>query len=131
MSIKPAIIDANGNLVESGVVYLASETEPIQSIYNAGNVTTNYAFDAVNGKIQKCTLTGSTTFTFVNAVIGNRYLFEFIENGTGGYTITLFSGITWCTSAPTFSTTANKRNIVGIYCIASNTYIGYNLGTGL
>lgn len=129
--INALILDASGNITQSALVRVASETEPIQTIYDAGNVATNYAFDANNGKIQKCTLTASTTFTFSNAVVGNRYLFEFIENATGGYTITLFSGITWCTTAPTFVTTANKRNIIGIYCIASNTYIGYNLGTGL
>jgi hypothetical protein len=61
--------------------------------YDVGNVNGTKALDWNNGITQTMTLTGSTTFTFANPVVGMRYHLIFTQSGSGKATVTLPSEV--------------------------------------
>jgi hypothetical protein len=54
------------------------------------------------------------------------------QDATGSRTVTWFSGISWAGgSAPTLTTTANKRDVFTFLQTASGTYLGFVAGQNL
>lgn len=73
------------------------------------------------------TMTGNGTLTLTGGVAGGVYTVEVLQDGTGGRTVT-WSGATWDGgSAPTLTTTANRKSILTFYYDGSN-YCGVLFG---
>ena len=72
------------------------------------------ALDWNNGNVQSVTLGGNRTFTFANPKDGGRYVIILAQDATGSRTIT-WPTIKWQGgTAPTLTTTANKKDIITI-----------------
>ena len=89
-------------------------------LYNNGNSGAAATINFANGDRQKITITAATTLTYTNALAGQILTLILIEDGTGGYSITLpttkwVGGLTG-----TFTTTANAINILTIVFDGTN-----------
>lgn len=92
--------------------------------------------DASTGNHFRITLTGNLTLAAPsNPTDGQRILIELIQNGTGGYTLTLdsaFNVTTSITGAITLVTTANTRTYIGaVYRSAGTKWDILAFGTGV
>lgn len=84
-------------------------------LYDNGNSGASKDIDWTNGDRQKLTVTASTTLTFSGAIAGKVLTLEIIEDGTGGYTITLPT-LKWPGGlAGAFTTTANAKNTITMF----------------
>ncbi len=86
-----------------------------------------------SGNAQRFRLTANATPTFTNPVKGAFYVLELQQDGTGSRTVT-WSGATivWPDGVtPTLTTTANRKDLIGLYCIdatSAGTYLGFVMG---
>lgn len=88
--------------------------------------------DKDKGSWRNVTLGGNRTLALSNVLVGQRFVIELIQDGTGSRTVTWFSGISWPANVvPTLTTTASKRDVFGFICTASNTYLGFIIGQNL
>jgi hypothetical protein len=70
-------------------------------------------------------LWGSTTIAITNAVAWQHFWIQYVQDATGGRTVTQFSTIRWAWgTAPTLTTTANKKDWVGHLCTSTGNYDG-------
>ena len=88
-------------------------TPVVTGLFDNGNSGTSKTITWTNGDRQKVTLSGNCTFTFSGAVAGQVLTLLLIENGTGGFSITLPT-IKWYPSSPSFITTANAKNSITV-----------------
>lgn len=107
----------------------------IDCLYGATNVATDAStvtFDCSVASVHRVTLGGNRTLALSNDLDDQRITLILKQDGTGGRTVTWFSGITWMTdggAAPTLAAGANKRTIVLVLRESSDVYLGWNLGT--
>jgi len=94
-------------------------------VVSLGSVSGTVSCDLSAGVAFTATLTGNTTFQFINWPAGlvEPEIYT-VQDSTGGRTITI-SGVAWepTGSAPTFSTAANAVNIIPV--------VSYNGGTNV
>ena len=98
-------------------------TNPLftEYVYSGGNATGTITPDAVNGSVQKFTLTGSITLNaFANPVAGQSMTLILTQDGTGGRTLT--SSMKWAGGAKTLSTAANSIDIATIFYDGTSYY---------
>lgn len=89
-------------------------------------------FDLSAGAIQGVTLGGNRTLALSNATVGQAFIINLTQDGTGSRTVTWFSTIRWVDGvAPTLTTTASKRDTFGFICTGSGTYDGYIVGQNI
>lgn len=93
----------------TGTTFTLQNGQP--TFYDAGNSGTAKDINWDNGPVQKVTLTGNCTFTFLNPNPGSSYTLILIQDGTGGRSVTL-NGFDFGDNTPTFNTGANKKNVV-------------------
>lgn len=87
----------------------------VDGIFDNGTQGGSYTVDWKKGDFQKVTISSNITIAYSNARAGQRLTLLLIENGTGGYTITLPSGATYKYPfgvVPPFVTTANAKNMI-------------------
>jgi len=103
-------------LAVSGVY---GSTEPATTTIS----TAAYTMDLSAGNFLPFSVATSTTITFSNAQPGPAYYLEMKQDGTGSRTMT-FSNCSWSGgAAPTFTTTANKTDLVVVrYSASFNKY---------
>ena len=83
--------------------------------YDNGNLGASPNINWAQGDRQKGLLNANATLTFSNAVEGQVLTLWLVENGTGGYSITLPAGIKYPNGiTPSFVTTANAVNVIVI-----------------
>lgn len=98
----------------TGATFLVSNAQP--ALFDAGNSGASLAIDWNNGPVQKVTLTDNATLTFSNPVAGGTYTLILVQDGTGGRAVVLGASWDFGENTPTFTTTANKKNVVsGLY----------------
>ena len=91
--------------------------------HDNGNSSSTTEIDWNDGPIQKITLNDNPTLTFTNPLDGARYLLHVIQDATGSRTVT-WPTIKWIGgSAPTLTTTVNKRDIV-VFVREGSDYYG-------
>lgn len=85
------------------------------------------------GNIHSITMPeGNITIAISNEAVGQCFLIEITQDATGSRTVTWFSTIRWTGgSAPTLTTTANKRDVFGFRVTGTDTYDGYIVGMNL
>ena len=122
-------IDLNVGAKGTGAVKHTTST--YQDIVSATDGTT-VTFDLSDGNYQKVTLGGNRTLALSNAKVGQFFVIDLVQDGTGSRTVTWFTTIKWAGgSAPTLTTTASKIDSFGFVCTSSGNYQGYILGQNL
>ena len=116
---------SNANIAQVAPRAFLKTPKPTYVLTYAASVTPNY----LNGDQQKVTLTGNITIVEpTNMAIDDWLMLEFLENGTGGYSITWFSTIKWLSADTSQNTAANKTTVYAIKKVAAGVYHGYLAG---
>jgi len=103
----------------------------VQTINTAEDGET-VTFDLAKGGLQEVTLGGNRTLAVSNVSVGQCFVIDLIQDGTGSRTVTWFTTIKWTDgTAPTLTTTANKRDSFGFICKSAGNYQGYIVGQNL
>lgn len=93
----------------------ADFADPLVAYFDAGNSGTALEIDWENGPVQKVTLTGNATITFVNPTAGRPYVLVMEQDAIGGRTVSL-TGWNFGDNAYTPNTAATSKNVVtGLY----------------
>ena len=75
---------------------------------------------------------GNITIAISNETDGQFFVIDITQDGTGSRTVTWFTTIKWAGgSAPTLTTTANKRDSFGFKCTGTDTYDGFIIGLNI
>lgn len=75
---------------------------------------------------------GNITIALSNVTTGQYFQVEITQDSGGSRTVTWFSTIRWAGGvAPTLTTTASKRDVLGFICTGSGTYDGYIIGQNI
>lgn len=75
---------------------------------------------------------GNITIALSNEQVGQKFIVAITQDGTGSRTVTWFSTIKWAGgAAPTLTTTASKRDILGFIVTGSGTYDGVVVGQNI
>jgi len=107
---------------------IKSSIQTIVADSDAATIT----FDLDAGNVHTVTLGGNRILALSNADTGQYFVLELTQDGTGSRTVTWFETIRWVDgSAPTLTTTADKRDVFGFRCTGTNTYDGYIVGQNL
>ena len=89
-------------------------------------------FDLDAGNVHTVTLGGNRILALSNADTGQYFVLELTQDATGSRTVTWFTTIRWVDgTAPTLTTTAAKRDVLGFRCTGTNTYDGYIIGQNI
>lgn len=111
-----------GNKTLTGQTRLDAHYGAIAADADAATVTFNLA--AANS--HQVTLGGARTLAVTGAQVGQAFFLILKQDGTGGRTVTWFSGIDWGTAGvPTLSTGINKRDMFSFFCSSSGEYQGF------
>ena len=75
---------------------------------------------------------GNITIALSNVTVGQMFIIEIIQDSVGSRTVTWFTTIKWPGgSAPTLTTTANKKDSIAFVCTSSGNYDAYPQGFNL
>lgn len=75
---------------------------------------------------------GNITIALSNEGVGQCFVINIIQDGTGSRTVTWFTTIKWAGgSAPTLTTTASKIDTFGFIVASAGNYYGYVVGQNL
>ena len=106
----------------------------IDSAYQTATDGATVTFDLGNGgyRKHKVTLGGARTLAISNGIVGQVFIIDLIQDGTGSRTVTWFSTIKWAGgTVPTLTTTANKIDSFGFIVTSAGNYQGYVIGQNL
>lgn len=110
-----------------GVPIDTAFADPIISFYDAGNSGTSKQIDWLNGPVQKVTMTGNCTFTFVNPIAGRPYVLIMVQ-GAGSHSVSL-TGWDFGDGAFVPNTAAGRKNVAtGLW--DGTEYIAGQFATG-
>lgn len=89
--------------------------------------------DCSLSNIHKITMpAGNITIALSNITTGQIIKVDITQDGVGSRTVTWFTTIRWSGGVePVLTTTASKRDSIGIECTGSNTYDGYVIGQNI
>lgn len=109
----------------SGTITTPTIVTPIvKTAYSIGTLGTTETINWANGDLQQGTLDENVTLDFSNAVAGQRLTLFLLQDGTGTNTIAFTPTIVWQdATTPTWTTTANKMNVMVIY-YSGSAYFG-------
>jgi hypothetical protein len=75
---------------------------------------------------------GNITIALSNEGVGQAFIINILQDGTGSRTVTWFTTIKWAGgSAPTLTTTASKIDTFGFIVASAGNYYGYIVGQNL
>ncbi|MBA7475302.1 hypothetical protein ES707_10668 [subsurface metagenome] len=75
---------------------------------------------------------GNITIVVINEINGQIFKIDVTQDAVGSRTVTWFDTIKWADgSAPTLTTTANKRDTFGIVVTGAGTYDGFIIGLNI
>lgn len=106
----------------------------IDSGYQTATDGATVTFDLGNGgyRKHKVTLGGARTLAISNGIVGQVFIIDLIQDGTGSRTVTWFSTIKWAGgTVPILTTTANKIDSFGFIVTSAGNYQGYVIGQNL
>jgi hypothetical protein len=89
-------------------------------------------FDMAVSDKHTVTLGGNRTLAVSNVSVSQTFMIVLVQDGTGGRTVTWFSGIKWPGgTVPTLTATASKADVFSFVCTASGAYYGFTVGLNL
>lgn len=92
-----------------------------EAVYSNGNSGTSLAVNLDNGNLQSVTITGAVAITQTTPTHPGKYTLVITQDGTGH--VYSLSGIKWAAgAAPTYSTAANKIDVISIIYDGTNYY---------
>lgn len=110
---------------------LTGTYQPFQSYTPdaAGTATCNLAL----GNHHRITMpAGNITIALSNGTAGQKFIIDITQDSVGSRTVTWFTTIKWAGgSAPTLTTTASKRDVLGFVVTGSGTYDGFIVGVNI
>jgi hypothetical protein len=75
---------------------------------------------------------GNITIALSGGTVGQKFMIAITQDSGGSRTVSWFSTIRWTDgTAPTLTTTANKRDVFGFIITGSNTYDGFIVGQNI
>ncbi len=88
-----------------------------------GSVSGAQTFDGAKGNVCTLTATGNITLTLANLRVGETYLLQFTQDGTGGRTLETsgFSVVGYDAEITTISADASSTTVLVFMCVSSNT----------
>ena len=117
-----AYVDINGSI--SG----AAIRTPLIADADGATIT----FDLDKGNTHGVTLGDNRTLAISNESAGQKFMLRILQDGTGSRTVTWFSTIKWAGgTAPTLTTTADKADVLGFLCTATDAYDGFVVGQNI
>lgn len=122
---NPIHIGTDGKLIEKPITQTVTTLTPAAS----GTATCNLAL----GNMFEVTMpAGNVTIALSNVTTGQIFEIGITQDSGGSRTITWFTTIKWAGgSAPTLTTTANKRDRFIFICTGTNTYDGFIIGQNI
>ena len=85
--------------------------------------------DLAKRGIHQVTLGGNRTLAVSNETVGQVFILSLLQDGTGSRTVTWFSTVAWSGgSAPTLTTTINKRDVFAFIVLSAGNYAGFVVG---
>lgn len=107
---------------------VTAEYEDWVTLTSSANIT----IDLSKGNKFKVTLAHNTTFTVINAKVGQTFQLRIQQDATGGRTSTLFSTIKWpYGNAPVLTTDANKADKLVFEVVSEGQYDGVAVGQSM
>lgn len=89
-------------------------------------------FDLSLGNYQRVTMAGNRTLVLSNVQVGQVFMLDLIQDGTGTRVPTFFTTIKWAGGvAPTLTTAINKIDTFGFICVSTGNYQGYVVGQNI
>ena len=141
ISASPALIESAGDASTidlrlrakgAGQLDLDAYYQTPQAYTPSGGGTAT--LDLATGNQHDITMpAGNITVALSNAKVGQKFIVSITQDSVGSRTVSWFSTIRWFTaggSAPTLTTTANKRDTFGFIVTGSGTYDGFIVGQG-
>lgn len=124
-------IDMNINAKGAGKVKLDGYYQTPQTYTPSASGTAT--LDLSTGNEHRITMpAGNITTAVSNETDGQKFIVSILQDGTGSRTVTWFSTIRWAGgSAPTLTTTANKRDVFGFIVTGTDTYDGFVVGQNI
>lgn len=112
--------------VLQGAIYQTPQT------YTPADAATA-TLDLSTGNEHRITMpAGNITIAISNETNGQKFLVSILQDNGGSRTVTWFSTIRWAGgSAPTLTTTGNKRDVFGFIVTGTDTYDGFVVGQNL
>lgn len=108
-------VSVTGNTLTSTRGFASAE-------FAGGNATGSVNINFASGQNQIFTLTGNTTFTFLNPTNGATYKIRLVQGGSGSYTVS-WPVIKWAGgAAPTLSTIVGREDIITLYYNGTSYY---------
>lgn len=99
-------------------------------MYDDGTVSAStVSFDWSSGNEHKAVLSTASTISFVNAVVGGRYVLLLAQDSTGSRVVTWPVSVLWPNggTAPTLSTTGSKTDLFTFFYDGTNYFGNYSL----
>ena len=119
------VLDINPTITKP---VLKGSTQTVTSNTDGATVTFNLSASNVHTVV----LGGNRTLAISNGSTGQYFAIELIQDATGSRTVTWFTTIKWVgNTAPTLTTTANKKDSFMFRITGSNTYDGYIVGQNI
>lgn len=108
------------NTYTSGIQYLNGSTLE-ESVFSNGNSGTSKAINLDNGNLQSITITGAVAITQTTPTHPGKYTLIVTQDGTGH--VYSLSGVKFPGGTPpTYSTAANKIDVISIIWDGTNYY---------
>lgn len=125
------IIEEITSITNNPIELNAGTFTPSQSYTPSASATAT--LDLSKGNVHFITMpAGNITIALSNATIGQIFLVNVTQDGTGSRTVTWFSAIRWTGGTPpTLTTTASKRDAFGFICVSGGNYDGYVVGQNI
>ena len=99
-------------------------------VSNTDGETITFDMDAAN--IHTVIIKDNRTLAVSNVDVGQAFILNIVQDGTGGRTVTWFSTIKWVGGEkPTLSKGANSIDTFGFICTSKDNYQGYIVGQNL
>lgn len=138
ITASEVILSVTGGDTNAGMKLLAKGTgqiqlgsghyQPFQTYTPAAAGTAT--LDLSLGNVHNITMpAGNITIALSNEKVGQKFIVNITQDGTGSRTVTWFTTIRWFGgSAPTLTTTASKRDALGFVVTGAGTYDGVVVG---
>lgn len=122
-----ADVIATSDLPTAGLT-ITSWSTPTATATDGSTVT----FDLAAHSSWQVTLGGNRTLALSNAGASSRFSVVLKQDATGSRTVTWFGGILWPGgTAPTLTTTPNKRDVFTFIALSSGVYLGFTAGQSM
>jgi hypothetical protein len=124
--------DTNSDLIVSGKGTGKVKISAVYGALQSDTDGTTITFDMSVSNTHTVTLGGNRTLAVSNVAVGQCFMINLVQDGTGSRTVTWFSTIKWPGgTTPTLTTTASKTDVFGFQCVSSGNYLGYIIGQNL